>query len=236
MTNRNTSPAGKGKRGLIIVLIVANLLMLVVGMITIPPNLQEAAKKADTPVAIESASPFATHKPELVNTSPQVDTPESDVPEALSADLSTDERPNLEDFLWYTEDVLYNGIPSDVNTISKMSPLTGGWKALILYDPNNEYDSNAMEFLNINLAGTEDDLSLTFDWYLIYWSNEGESLDETGMEDTVFSGKWESSGLWASGAGTIRLTHLYEQNQKQYAVGTMDTPDGIPAFIALVRP
>jgi hypothetical protein len=117
-----------------------------------------------------------------------------------------------------------------------MSPLTGGWKALILYDPNNEYDSNAMEFLNINLAGTEDDLSLTFDWYLIYWSNEGESLDETGMEDTVFSGKWESSGLWASGAGTIRLTHFYEQNQKQYAVGTMDTPDGIPAFIALVRP
>lgn len=236
MANRNTSPAGKRKRGLIIGLIVVNLLMLVVGIITIPPNLHGAVKKADPPVAIESASPIATQKPEPVNVSPQVDTPESHVPEALPVDLSTEERPDLEDFLWYTEDVLYNGVPSDGNTIGKMSPLIGGWKALILYDPNNEFDSNAMEFLNISLAGTEDDLSLTFDWYMIYWSNEGESLEETGLEDTVFSGKWENDGLWASGAGAIHLTQFYEQNGKQYAVGTMDTPDGTPALVALVRP
>lgn len=236
MTNRNNSPAGKGKRGLMIGLIVANLLMLVVGIITIPPNLQAAIRKSVPLAAIESASPLATQKPEPVNVSPQVDTQESHVPEALPVDLSTEERPDSEDFLWYTEDVLYNGVPSDVNTIGKVSPLIGGWKALILYDPNNEFDSNAIEFLNIELAGTEDDLRLTLDWYLIYWSNEGESLDETGLEDTVFSGKWQGGSLWASGEGTIRLTHFYEQNQYQYAVGTMDTPDGIPALIALVRP
>ncbi len=40
----------------------------------------------------------------------------------------------------------------------------------------------------------------------------------------------ESGGLWASGAGTIRLTLFYELNRMQYAVGTMDTPDGIPAL------
>ena len=236
MTNRNTSPAGKGKRGLIIVLIAANLLMLVVGIITIPPNLQGAVKKAGPSVAVASASPIATRKPEPANASPQVDTPQSHATEAPPVELSTDERPNLEDFLWYTEDVLYNGVPTGAETIDHLSPLIGGWKALIIYDPDNVYDSNAYEFLNIALSGTEDDLSLTLDWYLIYWSNEGESLDETGMEDTVFSGKWENGGLWASGAGTIRLTHYYEQNQKQYAVGTMDTPDGIPAFVALVRP
>ena len=236
MINKNTSPAGKRKRGLIIGLIVVNLLMLVVGIITIPPNLHGAMRKADPLVALDSTSPIATQKPEPVNVSPQVDTPESHVPEALPVDLSTEERPDLEDFLWYTEDVLYNGVPSDANTIGNMSTLTGGWKALILYDPNNEFDSNAIEFLNIELAGTEDDLSLTFDWYSIFWANKGESFDETAMEDTVFSGKWENGGLWASGAGTIHLTQFYEQNQKQYAVGIMDTTDGTPALVALVRP
>ena len=79
-------------------------------------------------------------------------------------------------------------------------------------------------------------MSLTLDWYLMFISGQGEGFDETDMEDTVFSGKWENGGLWASGAGTIRLTQFYELNGKQYAIGTMDTPDGIPAFIGLVRP
>jgi hypothetical protein len=93
-----------------------------------------------------------------------------------------------------------------------------------------------MEFLNIALAGTAESLSLTLDWYQIFWANEGESFDESDMEDSVFLGKWENGGLWASGAGTIHLTQFYELNRKQYAVGTMDTPDGIPALVALVRP
>jgi len=228
------TPAAKKRKVLTVVLIAANLFMLVVGIITIPPNLRGGAEKADTPTAVGSAPPVVAQETEPIDT-PDASS-ESQTPEAPIVDLSTEERPNLEDFLWYTEDVLYNGVPADANTIDKISPLTGGWKALIIYDPNNEVASNAMEFLNIILAGTEDDLSLTLDWYLIFWSNEGESFDEADMEDTVFSGKWESGGLWASGAGTIRLAQFYEQNQKQYAVGTMDTPDGVPALIALVRP
>ena len=236
MTNRNTSPAGTGKRGLIIVLIVANLLMLVVGIITIPPNLRGAAGKVDTPVAIESTLPLSTQEPEPMNISTQVDTPESQAPDAPPIDLSTEERPDLGDFLWYTEDVQYNGVPTDANTIDNIGSLIGGWKGLIFYDPNNKFNSIAMEFLNIHLAGTEDELILTFDWYSIFWANEGESFDETDMEDTVFSGKWQSEGVCASGAGTIRLTQFYALDGKQYAVGTMDTPDGIPALVALVRP
>lgn len=46
-------------------------------------------------------------------------------------------------------------------------------------------------------------------------------------------GKWWSL---ASGAGTIRIKNFYEQEGKQYALGSMDTPDGIPALVALVRP
>ena len=67
----------------------------------------------------------------------------------------------------------YDGVPSDANIIDSIDLLTGRWKALIVYDPNNEYDAGAMEFLNIALAGTAESLSLTLDWYQIFWANEG---------------------------------------------------------------
>ena len=206
------------KKGLIVALIAANVIMLVVGVFTIPPNLLSVDVKGTPAPGTEQTVPI---------------TPS---PEETGASLSTEKRPDLEDFLWYTEDVAYDGVPSDANIIDNIDPLTGGWKAIIIYDPNDEYDAGAMEFLNIAFAGTAESLSLTLDWYQIFWANEGERFDETDMEDGVFSGKWENGGLWASGAGTIRLTQFYEKNGKQYAIGTMDTPDGIPALVALVRP
>ena len=225
----------KLKKGLIAALIAANVIMLVVGVFTIPPNLRSTAVKKSPAPRAEQTSP-ATPSPE--EQTPPTTTESGGVPspEETGASLSTEKRPDLEDFLWYTEDVAYDGVPSDANIIDNIDPLTGGWKAIIIYDPNDEYDAGAMEFLNIALAGTAESLSLTLDWYQIFWANEGESFDESDMEDSVFLGKWETGGLWASGAGTIRLTQFYEQSGKQYAIGTMDTPDGIPALVALVRP
>jgi hypothetical protein len=223
----------KLKKSVIAVLIAANLLMLAIGILTIPPNLRVAAgKKAPVPGTdqIAPATPPPGEKtPPAVMESGSIAAPEE-------MRLSTEERPDLEDFLWYIEDVAYDGVPSDANFIENIGPLTGSWKALIIYDPNDEYDTGAIEFLNVALAGTAESLSLTLDWYQIFWANEGESFDETDMEDSVFSGRWENGSLWASGTGTIRLTQFYELNGKQYAVGTMDTPDGIPALVALVRP
>lgn len=231
----NISSMGREKKILPAILIVANLLMLVIGVLTIPPNLRAEAEKESFVPRAEQTLP--------VTPSPEDEAPPASAesggvpsPEETGTSLSTEERPDLEDFLWYTESVQYDGVPSDANIIDSIGSLTGGWKALIIYDPDNEYDASAMEFLNTVLAGKAESLSLTLDWYQIFWANEGESFDETDMEDGVFSGKWENGGLWASGAGTIRLTQFYEQSGKQYAVGTMDTPDGIPALVALVRP
>ena len=225
----------KLKKGLISVLIAANLLMLVIGIITIPPNLRSAAVKESPVPKVEQTTPI-TPSPEEQIPPAAMKSENVLAPEVTGTNLSTEERPDLQDFLWYTEDVAYDGVPSDANIIDNIDPLTGSWKALIIYDPNNEYDAGAMEFLNVALTGTTESLTLNLDWYQIFWANEGESFDETDMKDSVFRGKWEKGGLWASGAGTIRLTQFYELNEKQYAVGTMDTPDGIPALVALVRP
>lgn len=223
------------KKGLIVLLIAANLLMLAIGAFTIPPNFKMNEEMEASVPKEEEPSPELPQQEEQFPPAPadSEDIPEKD---ETRVDLSTMERPDLEDFLWYTEDVYYNGVPTNANSIITMEFLTGSWKALIIYDPNNEYDAGAMEFLNIDLAGADGIVSLTFDWYQIFWANEGESLDETEMEDSVYNGKWEKGGLWASGAGTTHLTQFYELQGKQYAVGTMDTPDGTPAFVALVRP
>lgn len=225
----------KLKKGLIAVLITANVIMLVVGILTIPPNLRSEDRKEPPAPGTEQTTPV-TQSPEEEAPPTPTESGDIPVPEETDTSLSTEEHPDLEDFLWYTEDVAYDGVPSDANIIDSIDLLTGSWKALIVYDPNNEYDASAMEFLNIALAGTAESLSLTLDWYQIFWANEGESFDESDMEDSVFLGKWENGGLWASGAGTIHLAQFYELNGKQYAVGTMDTPDGTPALMALVRP
>ena len=225
----------KLKKGLIAVLITANVIMLVVGILTIPPNLRSADGKEPPAPGTEQTTPVT---PSPKEEAPPTPTESGDIPapEETDTSLSTEERPDLSDFLWYTEDVAYNGVPSDASIIDNIGSLTGSWKALIIYDPNTKFDAGAMEFLNVALAGAAESLSLTLDWYQIFWANEGERFDETDMEDGVFLGKWENGDLWASGAGTIHLTKFYELNGKQYAVGTMDTPDGTPALVALVRP
>ena len=234
MINDKAMDSG-GKKVITAILIALNLMMLVIGILTIPPKLQ-SAEVNDSPGLSAEQTGLATTSLDKESTPPSMDS--EDIPEydETSVNLSTEERPDLEDFLWYTEDVVYDGVPSDATILDNLEFLTGSWKALIIYAPNNEYEASAMEFLNIALAGSLESLSLTLDWYQIFWANEGESFDETDMEDSVFNGKWENGGLWASGAGTIRLTQFYEQNGKQYAVGKMDTPDGIPALLALVRP
>ncbi len=57
------------------------------------------------------------------------------------------------------------------------------------------------------------------------------------MEPSVFTGRWEDDVLYASGPGDLRIDFFYELpgDSKQYALGQMASPDGVPALIALVR-
>lgn len=236
MTRVNKTRTGGGKKGLLAILIAANLIMLAIAIITIPQNLRRESEK--TSALVDSAdSSESLDTEDITDTSNPSEPNIGDEGQGEAAvSLSTNKRPDLGDFLWYVEGVFYDGIPTDAAPITDFAVLAGGWKGLIIYDPENEHGENAMEFLNVNIAGKLDNLSLTLDWYLMFIAGAGESFDETDMEDSVFRGKWEADGLWASGPGTIRLTKFYELNNNQYAIGTMDTPDGIPAYIAMVRP
>jgi hypothetical protein len=204
------SITGRSKKILLVILISANLLMLAAAIITIPPNLRALAGK-DSP-----ASRL--------------------VPERTGERLSTQERPDLDDFLWYTEDVIENRVPEGAQVIDNTSPVLGGWKGFILYDPDNSYGEYSSELLNVTIEGSDDNLRLTLDWYLLLLPGDTQAYDETEMEDIVFEGEWIAGGIQAFGWGEIQLRRLYNLDGKQYAVGSLETPDGTPALVALVRP
>jgi hypothetical protein len=214
----NIPSTSRGNKILPVILITANLLMLVIGILTIPPNLRTAAGKKSPMPRTEQTAP-ATPSPEETGVS-----------------LSTEERPDLEDFLWYTEDVMKNGVPKGAQIIDNVKYVLGGWKGFILYDPNISYNANSAELLNVTIESGDDALSLTLDWYLMLIPGETEVYDETDLEDIVFEGEWIGGGIQVFGWGELRLRRLYDLDGKQYAFGSLDTPDGTPALVALVRP
>ncbi len=91
----NIPSAGRGNKILPAILIAANLLMLVIGVLTIPPNLPSAAVK-------ESPAP-RTEQTVLVTPASEKETPppaatESGsipAPEVTGVSLSTEERPRF---------------------------------------------------------------------------------------------------------------------------------------------
>jgi len=131
--------------------------------------------------------------------------------------------------------VLYDGVPADAVLIEDFAAITGGWKGIIFFDPENQQDLRGMELVNVIISGSPKDLRLTLDWYMAYYPDEELSIDETDDEDMVFIGNWDG-GLTATTQATINLPQFYVLNGKQYAIGHMDTLNDIPAYMALVRP
>ena len=158
-------------------------------------------------------------------------------PSTEKISYSTDARPTTDDFLgWYTSDVMWNGAPAGGARLTELSDVLGGWKGLIYYDPENTEGSEAIELLNFLVDEGQYGLTLTADWYSIYWLTAGEGENEEDMEDFVFPATWSGGQLKGDRDHVITFTDLYEKDGKQYACGYMETASGIPAKVAMVRP
>ena len=191
-------------------------------------SVQQEQKPVQTQQAVPAVLPEQKPKPEQKPVPEQKAEPEI---------YETNERPTDDDFLeWYAKDVMWNGVPADVEKITDFSQITGTWKGLIYHDPHNERDSEGVELLNFTVGGTEDAVTLTADWHSIYFVAEGKKYSKEEENDSVFTGLWLDGALEVTGSGNIHLTEFYVKDGKQYAVGTMDCVDGEFACIAMVRP
>lgn len=150
-------------------------------------------------------------------------------------DYSTDSRPAAIDFSWYMDDVYVNGIPMDSVPIYDSTMIVGDWKGFILYDPDNSFNSFATEYMNVNIDIQDMKADVTFDLYQ-YCPGNSEIINVSG-EVMKYSGNYEAGAVYATGGGNVHLDSFYSlSDNRQYAVGRIDTVDGTPAYLALVRP
>lgn len=160
----------------------------------------------------------------------------SDANGLTASDFSTTERPKLSDFMWYFDGAYYNGIPSDIEIIEDPELLSGDWKGFIWYDPERQRDSYGLEFLNVNLDIDKSKVKVVFDLYQLSFENT-EIINEEDQENLVFNGQWDNGRCDATGPGNVHIDTFYSHGDgKQYAVGTIDSPDGTPTYFAMVRP
>ncbi len=156
------------------------------------------------------------------------------------ASMTTDERPDLSDFWWYTESVLYDGVPADAIYFSKHELANGGWKMYMVTDPYVLSDNHSEMWMNANIQTQEDGVTatVTIDWYSMFIGSTGESIDRSGDEDTTFYGSWDNGDLVVEeGAwGKLTFTDFYSIGINQFIIGTFNWVDGSYAQVALIRP
>ena len=116
----------------------------------------------------------------------------------LSEKLTTDEKPTLEDFDFYTGDIRKND--DYLKFPNRDADYTcdnyfGGWKAYIVYDPDNEngqFDAHLGNIFiddNFDQEEGEDErehgwFDIRYVWYLGF-DADGNVIDESGKEDTL---------------------------------------------------
>ena len=231
---------------LLIVIIVSAATAPAVGRADDPTKRTTAVRETDpgreteTKKPGKTKTPETTKAPEKAKAPEKTKTPETNATaaaetsrEALDPKLfDTNERPTLADFTWVTKDILAGKVPEDEPVY--FSEILGGWKCYILDD--SSYGSYAERLLNMRIEGTAKEITLTFDWYYTHMYNTDEGYDDPSP-DSVFTGGINKDGyIETFGAGSAVLTDFFMKDGHQYAIGTMNWPDGTKGFIAITRP
>lgn len=195
---------------------------------------ETAAEKSDETTTEETASKTNVD----MGRASDAKASDSSIPDGknISIDLNAG-IPDSEGFSWAAGIPSWVYMPESAVRIEDFSKITGGWKAYMVSDPENKRNSSCNDYFNINISGTEAASIVTFKWYIRTFNADMESIDVSG-EDSVFSGRFKDSAIYATGAGNVDLTAFYydDATGREYAVGTFMWPDGVEACIGLVRP
>ena len=193
-------------------------------------TMPEPAKTQETP-ASTAPETSASYEPLTSPTVPvSAETENAGVSSAPLFDVTpfdTRENARLEDFNWVTSEIVAGKCPPEAEDMVFIEAL-GGWKCYI-------WDATGTERLaNMDFSGTEEALTLRFDWNYIHLGSEDQGYDDS-TPDSVFHGSLKGN-VEATGAGKVILTDFYRIDDHQYAFGTIMWPDGISGHLMLVRP
>ena len=144
--------------------------------------------------------------------------------------------PQFADFLWFTEDVYFNGVPAAGKVQKDYSALLGSWKALAYIDPDNKMDSASYDYSTYTFEGTESFATLKTKRHNMYLFNGGVSVDTSGEATSTWHGEFKNGSISFDGPGAITIDVVYTYNGREYALGHYYYPSGENGPLALVRP
>lgn len=153
---------------------------------------------------------------------------------------STYDRPSFDEFEWcFGQSGFIYDMPSYAAAITDPLGFTGGWKAMVIYNPTNSSGTFTRELDNISIGVYSGACDVTVDWYAIDYYGTGDLEYEDGMDDGLFLGDADSSGIRADytyGGAVLRLYRFWKEDGGQYALGSIDLEDGTSAYVAMKRP
>lgn len=170
-------------------------------------------------------------------------------PKELADMLTTDEKPTLDDFAWFTSAVrnyeeYYSVQYRDADY--KADNYIGGWKAYMVHDPDDEKGEFEAHLANITISDFEEEeddgeqgwFDIRVKWYLGF-DAQGNVIDESGKEDLVIE---RSHFTWnrmnneeGDGYPDVSFAAMYG-GQTEFGRGPMDMDSKFQYTLVVVRP
>lgn len=151
------------------------------------------------------------------------------------------ETPVASDFSWFDSiaggSVKADDYFKDAAVVSGSSRCEGDWKAYIRGIPG-EKSSKGRHFLNVKLESSGRTASVSLIWGTYEEMDGGSSKDETGLENTKFSGTWDAKEETMTATGTVGQLYIggfVRSGGKVYGFGVLQAKDGTKDYLILMR-
>ncbi|MBR1393712.1 MAG: zinc ribbon domain-containing protein [Ruminococcus sp.] len=206
-----------------------------------------------TTTTVTTSKPDETEPPETTTTEPketepvETETTEDILTPPVPADLSTYDRPTMNDFTWCVgQDGFLKAMPAGAEQMTSADEIDGGWKCFINYEMEDVGFGTMRELDNVDIQFTDSSSGVfTIDWYLMM--DGDETMDESDTADSDFAASLSGGRLTAvgdedSGDAVIYIEKFYRLDGKEYAYGFIDMGElpedagSYEIYVALVRP
>ena len=181
-----------------------------------------------------SAATQPSVKPPVKETAPSQQDPYSYVPGPGS--MSTDYPAKEKDANGFLAKKGWTKLSSDKEYITDLSLLTGGWKAVMISDPDKKRGDTFTDYMNIDISVGQSGVAVKLNWNKRVFDSDGKSADVSGSPSSL-TGSFDKGTLSATGSGAIKITDFCYDFDKgvEYAYGTYTWPDGVEAYVGLLR-
>jgi len=199
----------------------------------------------------ETTTTTAVTEPETtttVTTTKQGSISDDAAAQAEASFYSTRDLPTVDEFNWCAGQFgLIKEAPGYAEPITNPLALTGGWKAMLVYEENPQTGYIDREIDNFEIFFEGNRVTVSIDWYLYLPAySEITPIDPSDTLITQLRGAVNGTTIDATGTVnstdgvetgtlTLHLDSFWRSDGKQYGVGTLYLPNGSPTYVALVR-